>query len=268
MPTFVYDQLDKGITQVQTWAVLVAERDAAPAEQAVDVVFDVESAQVYRATRRALRSFLAGKGSAGSAFAQVGPQFDHRQGGRRADDFPHGAEIAAPGLATEKGGHDRGPEEDAQEKQGGAERPLLHLGHRFSPDDQGKKDQGKGGAMLGQEKGRFAVEAQPQCLQDAADTGERADAAPEPAQEKPAHHDADPPDSPRQEERDVAVWILGTEQPQENNEGKGDVAKAAKIEKVVAMLIESFDPWETGKQIDTRVFVENKQNLDDLFDAF
>lgn len=98
--------------------------------------------------------------------------------------------------------------------------------------------------MLGQKKGRFTVEAQTQCLQDAADTGERADAAPELAQEKPAHHDADPPDSPGQEERDVAVWILGTEQPQKNNEGKGDVAKAAKIEKVVAMLIESFDPWK------------------------
>ena len=142
MAAFVDDQFDKGTPQVQTRTVLVAERETAAAEKAVDVVFDVEGTQVDWATRRALRSFLAGKGSAGSAFAQVGPQFDHRQGGRRADDFPHGAEIAAPGLATEKGRHDRGAEKDAHEKQGGAERPLLHLGHRFGPDDQGKEDEG------------------------------------------------------------------------------------------------------------------------------
>lgn len=82
MAAFIDDQLDKGIAQVQMRAVLVAERETAPAEKAVDIVFNVESAQEYRATRRALRSFLAGKGSAGSAFVEVGPQFDHRQGGR------------------------------------------------------------------------------------------------------------------------------------------------------------------------------------------
>ncbi len=112
--------------------------------------------------------------------------------------------------------------------------------------------------MLDQEKGRFTVETQPQNLQDAADTWEGADAAPGPAHEKPAHYDADPPDPPSQEERDVTVWILGTEQPQENNEGKSNIPKAAKVEKVVAILIESFDPWKKSKQIDTRLFVENK----------
>ena len=268
MAAFVNDELDKGIAQVQTRAVLVAERETAPAEKTVDVVFNVESAQVYWATRHVLCSFLTGKGSTRSAFVKVGPQFDHRQGGRRADDFSHGAEIAAPGLATEKSGHDRGPKKDAHEKQGGAKWPLLHLSHRFGPNDQGKKNQGKGSAVLGQEKGRFAVEAQPQCLQDTTDTGERTDAAPEFAHEKPAHHDADPPDSPGQEERDVAGWIIGTKQPQQNNKGKGDVAKTAKIEKVMAMLIESFDPRIKCKQIDTSIFVVNKQNLDDLFDTF
>lgn len=122
--------------------------------------------------------------------------------------------------------------------------------------------------MLGQEKGRFTVEAQPQRLQQAADTGKGTDTAPEPAHEKPAHHDTHPPDSPGQKERDVALRVLGTEQPQENYDGKGNVAKATKIEKVATMLIESLDSWKKGKQIDAPFFVVNKQNLEDLFDAF
>ena len=77
MTALVDDQFGKGIAQVQARAVFVAKVQAAAAHEAVDIVPDVEGAEVDWTSRRSLRPFLAEKGSTGFALPQVGSQLDH-----------------------------------------------------------------------------------------------------------------------------------------------------------------------------------------------
>ena len=144
---------------------------------------------------------------------------------------------------------------------------MLHVRYRFGPDDEGKEENGDGSSVFCQEYGRLTIEAQAHRLQNTANAGKGADAAPEFSQQKPAEDNADPPDSPGQKEGEVAGMVLGTEKAHEYENRKGNIAKGAEIEKVAAMLVESLDPGKKRKEIDTRLFVEDKQNLDDLFDA-
>ena len=62
--------------------------------------------------------------------------------------------------------------------------------------------------------------------------------------------------------------VLGSKKTHKDDETEGDIAKGAEVEEVVAIAIELLDCRKYLKEIDPCLFIINKQNFYDLFDAF
>ncbi len=84
MAPFIDDQLNKGIAQVESRAILIAERETTTTEQTIDIVFYVKRPQIDRAPSYLSCPSLTGKGLAGSALVEVWPELDH---GKRDKGF-------------------------------------------------------------------------------------------------------------------------------------------------------------------------------------
>jgi uncharacterized protein YpiB (UPF0302 family) len=62
--------------------------------------------------------------------------------------------------------------------------------------------------------------------------------------------------------------VLGPEKTHEDDDAEKDIAKGTEVEEVATIAIEFLDRRKSLKEIDTGLFIIDKQDFYDLFEAF